>query len=186
MRLIITEKPSVTKTIAQALGKYQYKEDYYQVGDYKITWAYGHLLTLTMPEDYDEKYKLWRLDDLPIIPNRFEYKPISKDHKKLLDAIKKLWKEADTVYCSTDAGPEGELIFRLIQQHVGIKKPIKRVWLQTLTPAGIKEAIDKAKDIGRYDNLYQAGLQRSLADWVVGINLQEQSLSNSTVNRYTQ
>jgi len=171
MRLIITEKPSVAKTIAQALGKYQYKEDYYQVGDYKITWAYGHLLTLKMPEDYDEKYKLWRLDDLPIIPKRFEYKPISKDHKKRLDAIKKLWKEADTVYCATDAGREGELIFRLIQQHVGIKKPIKRVWLQTLTPAGIKEAIDKAKDIGHYDNLYQAGLQRSLADWVVGINL---------------
>lgn len=171
MRLIITEKPSVAKTIAQALGKYQYKEDYYQVGDYKITWAYGHLLTLKMPEDYDEKYKLWRLDDLPIIPKRFEYKPISKDHKKRLDAIKKLWKEADTVYCATDAGREGELIFRLIQQYVGIKKPIKRVWLQTLTPAGIKDAIDKAKDIKHYDNLYQAGLQRSLADWVVGINL---------------
>jgi len=71
VRLIITEKPSVAKTIAQALGKYQYKEDYYQVGDYKITWAYGHLLTLKMPEDYDEKYKLWRLDDLPIVPKRF-------------------------------------------------------------------------------------------------------------------
>lgn len=171
MRLIITEKPSVAKTIAQALGKYQYKEDCYQVGDYKITWAYGHLLTLKMPEDYDEKYKLWRLDDLPIIPKRFEYKPISKDHKKRLDTIKKLWKEADIVYCATDAGREGELIFRLIQQYVGIKKPIKRVWLQTLTPAGIKDAIDKAKDIKHYDNLYQAGLQRSLADWVVGINL---------------
>jgi len=122
MRLIITEKPSVAKTIAQALGKYQYKEDYYQVGDWKVTWAYGHLLTLKMPEEYDEKYKFWRLEDLPIVPKKFEYKPISKDHKKRLDAIKKLWKEADTVYCATDAGREGELIFRLIQQHVGIKK----------------------------------------------------------------
>jgi len=89
-----------------------------------------------------------------------------------LEAIKKLWKQADVVYCATDAGREGELIFRLIWDYVGDKKkPVKRVWLQTLTPNGIKNAINEAKDISNYDNLYRAALDRSLADWIVGINL---------------
>lgn len=172
MKLIITEKPSVAKTIAQALGKPRYTEDYYQVDDWTITWAYGHLLTLKMPEDYNPDYKKWKLEDLPIKPKKFEFEPISPDHKKRLEAIKKLWKQADVVYCATDAGREGELIFRLIWDYVGDKKkPVKRVWLQTLTPNGIKNAINEAKDISNYDNLYRAALDRSLADWIVGINL---------------
>jgi len=172
MKLIITEKPSVAKTIAQALGKPRYTEDYYQVDDWTITWAYGHLLTLKMPEDYNPDYKKWKLEDLPIKPKKFEFEPISPDHKKRLEAIKKLWKQVDVVYCATDAGREGELIFRLIWDYVGDKKkPVKRVWLQTLTPNGIKNAINEAKDISNYDNLYRAALDRSLADWIVGINL---------------
>jgi len=172
MKLIITEKPSVAKTIAQTLGKPRYTEDYYQVDDWTITWAYGHLLTLKMPEDYNPDYKKWKLEDLPIKPKKFEFEPISPDHKKRLEAIKKLWKQADVVYCATDAGREGELIFRLIWDYVGDKKkPVKRVWLQTLTPNGIKNAINEAKDISNYDNLYRAALDRSLADWIVGINL---------------
>jgi len=172
MKLIITEKPSVAKTIAQALGKPRYTEDYYQVDDWTITWAYGHLLTLKMPEDYNPDYKKWKLEDLPMKPKKFEFEPISPDHKKRLEAIKKRWKQADVVYCATDAGREGELIFRLIWDYVGDKKkPVKRVWLQTLTPNGIKNAINEAKDISNYDNLYRAALDRSLADWIVGINL---------------
>jgi len=180
MDLIITEKPSVATSIANAIANKQATRatkspdgECWVVGNYCVTWAFGHLLTLKMPEEYNPQYKKWTTKDLPIIPDKFEYKPISRDHSKRLQIIKRLWKQADTVYCATDAGREGELIFRLIWQHIGTgkTKPVKRMWLQTLTDEGIITALEKAQPISKYDNLYAAGLERSLADWIVGINL---------------
>lgn len=170
--LIVTEKPSVARQIASALGKPKKEGNHLIVGDYVIAHALGHLLQFAYPEQYGERYKKWRLEDLPIIPkeNEWQLVPISKTAIKQLEEIKSLWETADMVISATDAGREGELIFRLIQQYVGIDKPVKRLWLQSLTRETIREQIKKLLDLSELDNLYASALARSKADWLVGIN----------------
>ncbi|HHY43559.1 MAG TPA: DNA topoisomerase III [Coprothermobacter sp.] len=170
--LIVTEKPSVARQIAAALGKPKKEGNHLVVGEYVIAHAMGHLLQFAYPEHYGERYKKWRLEDLPIMPKEdaWQLVPISKTAVKQLEEIKSLWAEADMVISATDAGREGELIFRLIQEYVGIEKPVKRLWLQSLTKETIREQIKQLLDLSELDNLYASALARAKADWLVGIN----------------
>ncbi len=168
--LIITEKKSVAETIAKALGKPKKEKDYFEVGDYIITWAQGHLYTLAEPDAYNKKFKAWKLMFLPIVPEKFQLTPIQGTSKKRITAIKKLLKEADTVINAMDAGREGELIFRYIKKSLGIKQPVKRLWLQAMTKDAIKEAMKNLREEDEMENLGKAAEARSEADWLVGIN----------------
>ncbi|NPV89062.1 DNA topoisomerase 3 [Coprothermobacteraceae bacterium] len=170
MTLIVTEKPSVARQIASALGKPTSRKTFLKVGDYVITYAFGHLLQFGYPEAYGEHYKKWRLEDLPIVPREWKLIPISKSAQKQLEEIRKLWQEADEVISATDAGREGELIFRLIKEHIGLEKPVRRLWLQSLTPEEIREELGRMRDLSELERLYQSALARAKADWLVGIN----------------
>ncbi len=168
--LIITEKRSVAETIAKALGRPTKHKDYFEVGDYIITWAQGHLYTLAEPDTYDKKLKAWKLMFLPIIPEEFKIVPIQGTSKKRITAIKRLLKDADTVINAMDAGREGELIFRYIKRALNIKQPVKRLWLQAMTKEAILQAMENLKEEEELENLGQAAEARGEADWLVGIN----------------
>jgi DNA topoisomerase-3 len=170
--LIIAEKPSVAADLARALGKIPKKGDHYENDDYVIAAAVGHLVELLMPEDIDKKkYGFWRLETLPIIPAKFELKPIaeSKDRFALL---KKLLarKDIDQVINACDAGREGELIFTYIYQLAKSRLPIKRAWMQTMTSEGIRAAFARLRDGDRMAGLADAARCRSESDWLIGIN----------------
>ncbi|OAM87175.1 DNA topoisomerase 3 [Termitidicoccus mucosus] len=170
--LIIAEKPSVAADLARALGKIPKKGDHYENDEYVIAAAVGHLVELLMPEDIDKKkYGFWRLETLPIIPDKFELKPIaeSKDRFALL---KKLLarKDIDQVINACDAGREGELIFTYIYQLAKSKLPIKRAWMQTMTSEGIRAAFASLRDGGQMAGLADAARCRSESDWLIGIN----------------
>lgn len=168
--LIITEKKSVAETIAKALGKPKKKQDYFEVDNYIITWAQGHLFTLAEPEKYNKQLKMWKLMTLPIVPKTFKLEPIKGSAEKRIKAIKNLLNKVDTVINAMDAGREGELIFRYIKQSLNIKQPVKRLWLQAMTKKAIIDALDNLKDESEMENLGQAAEARSEADWLVGIN----------------
>ncbi len=170
--LIIAEKPSVAADLARALGKIPKKGDHYENDDYVVAAAVGHLVELLMPEDIDKKkYGFWRLETLPIIPDKFELKPIaeSKDRFALL---KKLLarKDIDQVINACDAGREGELIFTYIYQLAKSRLPIKRAWMQTMTVEGIRAAFASLRDGGQMAGLADAARCRSESDWLIGIN----------------
>ncbi|MDF9832454.1 DNA topoisomerase-3 [Ereboglobus sp. PH5-5] len=172
--LIIAEKPSVAADLARALGKVPKKGDHYENDQYVIASAVGHLVELQMPEDIDKKkYGFWRLETLPIIPNRFELKPIDKT-KDRFGALKKLLarKDIDEVINACDAGREGELIFTYIYQLAKSKLPVRRAWMQTMTPAGIRAAFEEnhLRTAGQMSGLADAARCRSEADWLIGIN----------------
>jgi len=169
--LIIAEKPSVAADLARALGRVPRKDDHFENDEMIISSAVGHLVELQMPEDYDKRYKFWRLDDLPILPERFELKPIDKS-KKRFDELKRLLKRKDVtqVINACDAGREGELIFTYFYQLTGGKQPVKRMWMSSMTPAAIREAFEDLREGAEMSNLADAARCRSEADWVVGIN----------------
>ncbi len=170
--LIITEKPSVARDIARALGRFTNEKDYLENEQYVVTWALGHLVTLYEPEDYDKKLKFWTLSTLPIIPKEFELKPI-KETKKRFNAVKKLIsrKDTGTIVNACDAGREGELIFRNILHLVPAKKKeIKRLWLSAMTKEEILKAFRKLHDASDYDLLGESAAVRMESDWLVGIN----------------
>ncbi len=170
--LIIAEKPSVAADLARALGKLQKTGDYYENDTYVIAAAVGHLVELEMPEDIDKKkYGFWRLETLPIIPEKFGLKPIA-DTKGKFDLLKKLLarKDIGQVINACDAGREGELIFTYIYQLAKSKLPIKRAWMQTMTPGGIREAFEKLRDGSQMTGLADAARCRSESDWLIGIN----------------
>ncbi|MCL2616052.1 MAG: DNA topoisomerase III [Defluviitaleaceae bacterium] len=169
--LILAEKPSVARDIARVLGV-RGKGDGFLFGDqYIVTWAVGHLVTLAEPEDYNPAYKKWHPDTLPIIPDQIKLKPISKT-KDQLGVIKKLFSQSDvgTIICATDSGREGELIFRYIYDIIGSRKPVKRLWISSMTDEAIREGFSNLKDGAAYDNLAASAKCRSHADWLVGIN----------------
>ncbi len=169
--LVITEKPSVAADLAKALGGFDKKGDYYESPKYYITWAVGHLLELLEPEELDPKYKRWLLQDLPILPSEFQYKP-KKGQTERLNQIKSLAKKADVfgIINACDAGREGELIFREIYDYCQQSKPCKRLWLQSLTPDSIRRGFVNAKPGNDYDNLGDAARCRAESDWLIGMN----------------
>lgn len=171
MIVCVTEKPSVAESISKVLGAKTLNEGYYEGNGYQITWAFGHLCELKAPYEYNSNWFNWNLDTLPMLPNKFGIK-IKDDEgvKKQFAIIKKLCKKAKIVINCGDAGQEGEVIQRWIYQLIGITCPIKRLWVSSLTEEAIKEAFSKLKDNSDYQSLYQAGICRSIGDWLLGMN----------------
>ena len=171
MQLIIAEKPSVAQSIAKVLGASN-REDGYISGDkYLISWCVGHLVGLSSPEMYDEKYKSWNFETLPIIPEKWLFS-INASTKAQFFKLKELISRSDVdeLICATDAGREGECIFRFVYNKLGCKKPFKRLWVSSLEESAIKEGFRNLKPGNNYDNLFSAGLARAKADWLVGMN----------------
>ena len=173
--LIIAEKPSVAQDIVRALtpvaGKFEKHDEYFEADTFLVTSAVGHLLEIKAPEEFDVKRGKWSFANLPVIPPHFELNPIDKS-KGRLNAIVKLVKRKDVAELinACDAGREGELIFRLIQQHSKAKHPVKRLWLQSMTPAAIREGFENLRSDKQMLPLADAARCRSEADWLVGIN----------------
>ena len=178
MKTIIAEKPSVAKEIARIVGATKREEGYLQGNGYYVTWAFGHLVQPAMPETYGMKG--FHAENLPVIPNPFILVPRQikaengyKPDTGVLAQIKiigKLFDSSDRIIVATDAGREGELIFRYLYEYLGCKKPFDRLWISSLTDVAIREGLDNLKDGKEYDNLYHAAKARSEADWLVGIN----------------
>lgn len=169
--LILAEKPSVGRDIANALNLQQKSNGYIEGKQYIVTWALGHLVTNATPEQYNPSYKEWNLEDLPIIPKKMKTVVISKTNRQF-KVVKSLIldKNVKEIIIATDAGREGELGARLILDKVGNKKPIKRLWISSVTKKAIQEGFKQLKNGNAYQNLYKAALARSEADWIVGIN----------------
>jgi DNA topoisomerase-3 len=171
MKVCIAEKPSVAKDIAEVLGASQRKDGYFEGNGYQVTWTYGHLCTLKEPHDYNESWKYWRLEDLPIVPENFGIKLIKNQGvEKQFKTIERLVKDSSEVINCGDAGQEGELIQRWVLLKAKCKSPIKRLWISSLTEEAIKEGFEKLSDSNNYDNLYAAGSARAIGDWMLGIN----------------
>ena len=172
MRVVLAEKPSVARELAAFLGAGSRFDGYFEGRGYQVTWALGHLAALKEPQDYDPALKAWSLSTLPIVPERFELKPVGdRGAAKQLSVVKRLFRAADEIICATDAGREGELIFRYILELSGCRgKLARRLWLSSLTETAIREAFSRLRPLSDYDNLYAAARCRSEADWVVGLN----------------
>lgn len=170
--LIIAEKPSVALAIAAVVGADKRKNGYLEGNGYLVSWCVGHLVSLAQPENYDLRLARWRRADLPILPDPWQYVPNEKT-KKQLDLLCSLMNRPDieTIVCATDAGREGELIFRLVYDCCRCSKPVKRLWISSLEESAIREGMAHLKDAAEYDLLYEAALCRAKADWLMGINL---------------
>ena len=169
--LIIAEKPSVAADIAKALGNFTKHTDYFENDEYVLSSAIGHLLELVVPEEYEVKRGKWSFANLPVIPPHFDLAPIEKTSarlKLLTKLIKR--KDVDTLVNACDAGREGELIFHYILRHAGVNKPVKRLWLQSMTPQAIREGFSNLLDNSAVASLAEAAVSRSESDWLVGIN----------------
>jgi len=169
--LIIAEKPSVGRDIARVLGCTKKNQSYIEGDKYIVTWALGHLVTLADPEAYDKRYSAWNLEDLPIIPGKMKL-VVMKGSGKQFGSIQRLLERNDVseVIIATDAGREGELVARWILYKAHSKKPIKRLWISSVTDKAIREGFKNLKDGRAYNNLYKAAEARAEADWIVGIN----------------
>ena len=175
---IIAEKPSVARDIARIVGANGKQDGYLEGNGYLVTWAMGHLITLAMPEAYG--YVAYKAEDLPIRPNPFQLivRQVRRDKEfvsdpsvlKQLKVIRSCFDKADRIIVATDAGREGELIFRYIYQYLDCKKPFERLWISSLTDKAIREGLSNLKPGSSYDNLYHSAKVRSEADWLVGIN----------------
>ena len=171
MRVILAEKPSVAQSIAAVLGADQKKNGYLQGENDLVSWCIGHLIELAPPEIYDARYAKWRRKDLPIVPSVWE-SVVSDGTKKQFAVLKELLNrtDVDEVVCATDAGREGELIFRMAYEKTGCTKPVKRLWISSLEESAIRDGFRSLKPGTVYDALYRAALCRAQADWLVGIN----------------
>ncbi|NLD46173.1 MAG: DNA topoisomerase 3 [Clostridiaceae bacterium] len=184
-KLIIAEKPSVAVELAKAVGATKRESGFISGSGYYVTWCVGHLIETAMPEDYCEEHKKWSIDPLPIIPDPWRYK-VSSRTKLQYQTVKELINrpDVDELICATDSGREGELIFRLVYNQTGSKKPFKRLWISSMEESAIKEGLSKMKDGREYDKLYCSALSRLQADWLVGINVSRlfSCLYNKTLN----
>lgn len=171
IRLVIAEKPSVAKAIAKVIGASNYEDGYITGGGFAVSWCFGHLAELAQPESYNESYAKWKYEDLPILPDIWQYS-VSEDKNKQLETITALMNRDDIteVINACDAGREGELIFRTVYNLSKCNKPIKRLWISSMEDSAVKEGFDNLKPGTDFDNLYMAALARSKADWLVGIN----------------
>ncbi len=171
MKVCIAEKPSVAKDIAEVIGARQRFDGYYEGNGYQVTWTFGHLCTLKEPHDYNENWKYWRLEDLPIIPQNFGIKLIEDQGvKRQFGVIERLVQNCEEVINCGDAGQEGELIQRWVLLKARCKAPMKRLWISSLTEEAIREGFAKLHEAKKYDNLYAAGSARAIGDWMLGIN----------------
>ena len=168
---MIAEKPSVAMSLAAVLGATERKDGYLEGSGYLVSWCVGHLLELAQPEAYKEQYAKWRYEDLPILPENWKYE-VPKDKKTQLALLCRLMKDkrVDSVVCATDAGREGELIFRLVYEYAGCNKPMERLWISSMEDAAIREGFDHLRPGSDYDKLYDAAVCRAGADWLIGIN----------------
>lgn len=170
-QLVIAEKPSVAQSIANVLGAKNKKDGYLEGSGYLVSWCIGHLVELCSADAYDEKYAKWNRDDLPILPAQWKYQVSSSKHKQFR-ILKGLMNRKDVteLICATDAGREGELIFRQVYYHAGCKKPFLRLWISSMEDSAIEDGFRHLRPGSDYDNLYRSALVRSQADWLVGIN----------------
>ena len=171
MELVIAEKPSVAQSIAAVLGATQRKDGYLEGNEYLVSWCVGHLVELAQPESYEEAWKKWSYKSLPIIPQEWQHE-VKSDTKAQYQILKKLMHDdrVDAVVCATDAGREGELIFRLTYNMAGCRKPMKRLWISSMEESAIRDGFHNLRPGSDYDNLYHSALCRQEADWLVGIN----------------
>jgi len=172
MKVILTEKPSVARDIAKCLNINSKRDGYFEGNGYQITWAFGHLVELKEPDEYHPEWKRWSLDALPIIPEQFDLKARGDESaQKQLNIIKRLFEAADEIVCATDAGREGELIFRYILAWTHcLQKPFTRLWISSLTDESIRKGFANLQEGNVYDGLYRAAKCRSESDWIVGLN----------------
>ena len=170
-KLVLAEKPSVAQSIAKVLGAAKREDGYLEGNGYVVSWCVGHLVELAQPEAYDAKYSKWAYADLPIFPMNWQYE-VSAGTKKQFGILKKLMAREDvaSLVCATDAGREGELIFRLVYHKAGCRKPFERLWISSMEDVAIKEGFENLRSGTEYDALYEAALCRERADWIVGIN----------------
>ena len=170
-KLVVAEKPSVAISYAKILGVHGRQDGYLEGNGYLVSWCVGHLVELAPPSAYGEQYVKWNIADLPILPEKWQYL-VSASTKKQFGILKKLMHRADvnTVVNSCDAGREGELIFRLVYEQAGCKKPVSRLWLSSMEDSAVRAGFANLKPSTEYDALYQAALCRERADWMVGIN----------------
>ena len=169
--LLLAEKPSVARDIARVMGAREHGEGFLRNQDTIVTWAVGHLVTLKEPDEIDEKYKRWKAEDLPILPDHLETKVIAKTRKQFT-LIKKLMNDSEVtdLICATDSGREGELIFRYIYEQAGCRKPVRRLWISSMTDEAIRAGLDSMKPSSAYDALYRSARCRADADWLIGMN----------------
>lgn len=170
-QLVIAEKPSVARSIAAVIGATQKQNGYMEGSGYLVSWCIGHLVSFADAGRYDERFKKWRYEDLPIIPEPWQY-IIPDEKKQQFETIRELANRPDveSLVCATDAGREGELIFRFVYQMAGCQKPFSRLWISSMEDSAIREGFQNLKPGADYDALYQSALCRSKADWLIGIN----------------
>ena len=169
--LVIAEKPSVAVSLAKVINASQRKDGYLEGNGWIVSWCIGHLVELDPPESYDERYGKWRLEDLPIIPEKWKY-AVSPETGKQFAVLKQLMNRSDVdrICCATDAGREGELIFRLVYNQAGCKKPFERLWISSMEDSAIREGFANLRPSHEFNALYEAALCRERADWIVGMN----------------
>jgi DNA topoisomerase-3 len=172
LKLVICEKPSVAKATAAVLGANKRNDGYIEGSGYIVSWCYGHLVELAPPTDYGEEYRHWDKDALPILPEEWKY-TAQKDKKEQIGILRSLMARSDveSVVNACDAGREGELIFRLVYEYCGCRKPVQRLWISSMEDAAIRKGFAELKDGTEYENLYNAALCRARADWAVGMNV---------------
>ncbi len=171
MQLVIAEKPSVARSISEVIGATEIGDGYMEGNGYIVSWCVGHLVELAQPESYGEQWKKWTYESLPVKPGKWQYE-VKPDTKAQYDVLSQLMhrKDVTATICATDAGREGELIFRLVYEMVGCDKPIKRLWISSMEESAIREGFEHLQPGSNYDNLYHSALCRQEADWLVGIN----------------
>lgn len=173
MKLVIAEKPSVGNSIAKVIGANRRSEGCTEGNGYIVSWCFGHLVALAGPEEYGEAYrrKPWRFEDLPIIPDEFKWTVLESTAEQF-ERLKALMERSDVdeIICATDAGREGECVFRYVYNQAGCTKPVKRLWISSMTDEAIRDGFRDLRDGSEYDALYRSGLARSKADWIVGMN----------------
>lgn len=173
MKLVIAEKPSVGNTIAKVIGANRTRCDGYTEGNgYIVSWCFGHLVTLAAPEDYDKRYgKPWKLSNLPILPEKFLW-TVPESTAPQFEILKGLMQrpDVDELICATDAGREGECVFRYVYYQAGCTKPFSRLWISSMTDEAVREGFQHLRPGSDYDSLYRSGLARNKADWIVGMN----------------
>ncbi len=171
MKVCIAEKPGVAKEIARILGATIKKDGYFEGNGYRVTWTFGHLCSLKEPDDYTPEWKRWSLSTLPMLPEKFDIKVIANPGVgKQFKIIKSLFNDCEEVINCGDAGIEGELIQRWVLKKTGCRKPVKRLWISSLTEEAIREGFTKLKEGSDYDLLYEAGNSRAIGDWLLGMN----------------